>query len=184
MTPRLVLPGPHDNMLVRVIPDKTTRRYEELESLEQFPTKQIINCASNNYGGFSRLEHNAERLIHSAITRLPFAPGPNELEQAVQAEGARYMGFESCELAPWGFSSNILAFRTVFELARSQDKLCIFLCEMDCRNSMFTGALNNKGAMTHKFKHNDINDLEIKLRRYKANYPNALVCVAVEGIYR
>jgi 7-keto-8-aminopelargonate synthetase-like enzyme len=49
---------------------------------------------------------------------------------------------------------------------------------------MFTGGFNNKGAMTHKFNHNDINGLEIKLRRYRVAYPKALVCVAVEGIYR
>jgi serine palmitoyltransferase len=184
MTPRLVLSGPHDNMIVRVIADRTTRRYEELESLAQLPTKKMINCASNNYGGFSRLEHDAGKLIHGAISRLPFAPGPDELEQAVQVEGATYMGFEACELAPSGFSSNILAFRTVYGLAKTQGKLCIFLCDKDCHNSMFTGGFNNKGAMTHKFNNNDINGLEIKLRRYRVAYPKALVCVAVEGIYR
>lgn len=184
MTPRLVISGPHHDMVVRVIPDRVTRRYEELESLEHFTTQRMINCASNNYGGFSKLEHDSETLIHHAISKLPFAPGPNELEQAVQAEGARYMGFDACELAPSGFSSNILAFRTVFEFARSQGRLCIFLCDKDCHNSMFTGAYNNKDAMTHKFDHNNINDLEIKLRRYRTIHPTALVCVAIEGIYR
>lgn len=151
----------------------------------ELPTKQIINCASNNYAGFSRLEGRAEALIEHTLTRLPFAPGPSALKDAAKAELRQYMGFDACEFMPSGFSSNLLAFRTVRASARAQARPCIFLCDRDCHNSLITGAItNSKGyAATYKFGHNDITDLELKLQAIKQQLLNAYVCVVVEGIY-
>lgn len=183
MTPRLVIKGPHEHLHVRVIPKSTTRQYEELKHIDTFPEKEMINCVSNNYGGFSKLEDDATDLIDHTISTLPFTDGPEELEITLRKECTAYMGFDLCELAPSGFSSNVLAFQTVNNLAQASGKTCIFLCDRDCHNSMFTGAYTNKNAVTHKFDHNDITDLEYKLRTLKQKDPEAFVCVAVEGLY-
>lgn len=166
-----------------MIPKGVTRRYEELKDIDKFPEKEMINCVSNNYGGFSKLEDDATDLIEQTISVLPFTDGPEELESTLRKECAAYMGFDVCELAPSGFSSNMLAFQTVSNLAEATGKKCIFLCDRDCHNSMFTGAYTNKTVVTHKFDHNDINDLEHKLRILKQQDPGAFVCVAVEGLY-
>jgi serine palmitoyltransferase len=182
--PRVVTSGPYNRIMTRLIPAKVTRRYEENYDLSLVKPVELVNCASNNYGGFSQLEYGAEKVIESALHKLPFAPAPAALELQVRRECAAYMKFDACVTAPSGFSTNVLAFTTAAGIARSQGRKLVFLCDRDCHNSMFTGAYLNKEARVHKFDHNDLTDLEYKLRMYREQDPSAFVCVAVEGIYR
>ena len=170
--------------MVRVIPKNITRQYEELDNLDDFPCKEVINCASNNYGGFTLLEQDLSKLLQKGLYKLPFAASLQQLELEVRTVCAGYMGFNACVTAPSGFSTNILAFSTVTSVAEQQGRACVFLCDRDCHNSMFTGAYMNKKAITHKFNHNDMTDLKVKLEFAHKKYPNALICVAIEGIYR
>lgn len=48
---------------------------------------------------------------------------------------------------------------------------------------MWTGAYANKAALTLKFDHNSVSDLDAKLRHCQRTWPGALVCVAIEGTY-
>jgi len=182
--PRIVTSGPHNRMMVKLVPTEVTRQYEESTNISTFKEVELVNCASNNYGGFSQLEFGAEKVIESALRKLPFAPAPAALEEKVRSKCAEYMGFEACVTAPSGFSTNVLAFATVAGVARSQGRKLIFLCDRDCHNSMLTGAYYNKEARVHKFDHNDLTDLDYKLRMCRKQDPSALICVAVEGIYR
>ncbi|KAI4199277.1 MAG: hypothetical protein LQ350_004737 [Teloschistes chrysophthalmus] len=181
--PRLVTSGPHNRMVIRKIPESASRQYEEVGDLDSFENTEIVNCASNNYGGFSRLEFGSERVIEAALRQLPFCPPPAALEEQVRLQCASYMGFDSAFTAPSGFSTNVLAFATVAGVASNEGRSLVFLMDRDCHNSMFTGAFYNKGAKIHKFDHNDLNDLEFKLRMYREQDPSAFICVAVEGIY-
>ena len=171
-------------MIIRKIPDSASRNYEEVEDLNSFDETEVINCASNNYAGFSQLEFGSERVIEAALRQLPFCPPPVALEDQVRLQCASYMGFDNAFTAPSGFSTNILAFGTVAGVARSQGRSLVYLMDRDCHNSMFTGAFYIKGAKIHKFNHNDLNDLEFKLRMYREQDPSAFMCVAIEGIYR
>ena len=182
--PRVVVKGASNRILTKIIPENVTRRYEEAYDLSLVEPMSLINCASNNYGGFCELEYGAEKVIESALEKLPFAPAPQALEEQVRKECAAYMDCEECVTAPSGFSTNVLAFATVANVARSQGRKLVFLCDGDCHNSMFTGAFFNTDARVHRFKHNDLTDLEYKLRMYREQAPSAMVCVAVEGIYR
>jgi serine palmitoyltransferase len=182
--PRVVTSGPHNRMTAKLIPPEITRNYEEKAELSQFTDVELLNFASNNYGGFSKLEHSAESVMKAALTKLPFAPAPRALEEQVRQKCAEYMKFDECVTAPSGFSTNVLAFATVAGVARSQGKQLVFLCDRDCHNSMFTGAYFHKEAKVHKFDHNDLTDLDFKLRMYREQDPSAFICVAVEGIYR
>lgn len=152
--------------------------------LTVFKEAEIINCASNNYGGFTEHEYRSGEIIEAALQKLPFAPAPTSLEDRVRAKCAEYMECDACVTAPSGFSTNRLIFATVAGVARNQGRKLVFFCDRDSHNSMFTGAYFNKEAEVHKFDHNDLTDLEYKLRMYREQDPTALVCVAVEGIYR
>lgn len=161
-----------------------TRDYEELDDFSACAEREIVNAGSNNYGGFSRSEHNSASLIESTLRLLPFNPAPIELSSRVHQELAAYIGSKACATTTSGFSANLLAFQTVAETAKQLGRQCIFLLDAESHASMFTGAFINKRATTHRFKHNDITDLEYKLRILRAKQPDAHVCVAVEGIYR
>ncbi|KAH8820193.1 pyridoxal phosphate-dependent transferase [Xylogone sp. PMI_703] len=181
--PRIIIAGAYNRIMTRIIPPHVTRRYEEAYDYSQVEPLNLINCASNNYAGFTELEYGSGRIIESALHQLPFAPAPADLEKQVRLECAAYMDFEACVTAPSGFSTNILAFATVAAVASNLGKRLVFFCDRDCHNSMFTGAFYNKEAKVHKFNHNDLIDLEYKLRKYREQDPSAFVCVAVEGIY-
>ncbi|KAL4954542.1 a-oxoamine synthase fum8 [Aspergillus filifer] len=183
--PRVVVSGPYPRMAVRMIPPHVTRLYEESYDLSLVTPTELINCASNNYGGFTQLslEPGAEKVMEDALQKLPFAPAPAALEPTVLKECAEYMGFDAAATAPSGFSTNVLGFATAAGVAKSLGKKLVFLCDRDCHNSMFTGAFFNKTARTHKFDHSDLTDLEYKLRMYREQDPAAFIVVAVEGIY-
>ncbi|KAL4941781.1 hypothetical protein BDV06DRAFT_222768 [Aspergillus oleicola] len=183
--PRVVVSGPYPRMAVKMIPPHVTRLYEESYDLSLVTPTELINCASNNYGGFTQLslEPGAEKVMEAALRKLPFAPAPAALEPIVLKECAAYMGFDVAATAPSGFSTNVLGFATAAGVAKSLGKRLVFLCDRDCHNSMFTGAFFNKAARTHKFDHSDLTDLEYKLRMYREQDPTAFIVVAVEGIY-
>ncbi|PNP80106.1 Fum8p [Fusarium nygamai] len=183
LNPRILLSAPHDRVLIRTIPSSMTRDYEELDDFSACPEREIMNAGSNNYGGFSRSEHNSASLIETTLRLLPFNPPPIELASHVNEELATYMGSKACSTTTSGFSANLLAFTTAAQTAEKLGRHCVFLLDAESHASMFTGAFINKRATTHRFKHNDITDLEYKLRILKAKEPDAHVCVAIEGIY-
>lgn len=180
----MVLSAPHDRIIVKTIPDSMTRDYEELDDLSQCPVREIVNAASNNYGGFTRYEYNSASLIEATLQHLPFNPAPPDLEARVRKDIAAYMAAEACVTTLAGFGANILGFRTVAQVATKMGKRCIFLMDKDSHSSMFIGAYMNGDAIFHKFKHNDIADLEYKLRILRKTDAAAFVCVALEGVYR
>ncbi|EWG36199.1 hypothetical protein FVEG_14635 [Fusarium verticillioides 7600] len=184
LNPRILLSAPHDRVLIRTIPSSMTRDYEELDDFSACPQREIVNAGSNNYGGFSRAEHNSASLIETTLRLLPFNPPPIELASRVNEELATYLGSKACSTTTSGFSANLLAFTTAAQTAEKLGRHCVFLLDAESHASMFTGAFVNKRATTHRFKHNDITDLEFKLRILKAKEPDAHVCVAIEGIYR
>lgn len=170
-------------MIVRKVP-KLDAYWEENEDLTRYPEQEVVNCASSNYGGFAYLEHGIEDVMRSAIEKLPWCPAPPALEQRLRKTAADYFGADACVTAPSGFGANLIAFESIANIAKSQGRQMVFLCDGDSHNSMLTGSFYQKGATIHKFHHNDIGDLEFKLRMYRGQSPSALICVAVEGIYR
>jgi len=158
--------------------------WELREDLRVYPEKEVVNCASSNYAGFSILEHDMENVIRTAIQTLPWCPAPPALEERLRRTCAEFMGFKACITAPSGFGANLVAFESIANVAKAQGRQMVFLCDGDSHNSMLTGCFYQKAATVHKFRHNDIGDLEFKLRMYREQAPSAFVCVAIEGIYR
>lgn len=187
--PRLLASGPGEHIELYRLSDVEAYRAGQLDSLRGLPTQKLINLASNNYGGFAQLENEpgAVHLQELALRALPLTPAPPALEDAVRNEFLQFMGgsFDACELSSSGFNSNMLAFTTVAATAAAQGRSCVFLCDRDSHSSMWTGAYSNnaKGARTRKFVHNSVADLEAQLRECRRRWPEALVCVAIEGTY-
>ena len=94
------------------------------------------------------------------------------------------MGFELCLTAPSGFSCNVLGLSIVAQVASKNEQQCIFLCDRDLHNSLFTGAYMQMDANVLKFEHNDPWDLEAKLESLSNEKALQMICVVIEGIYR
>nr|A0A3G9HHK2.1 RecName: Full=Aminotransferase ALT4; AltName: Full=AAL-toxin biosynthesis cluster protein 4 [Alternaria alternata]BBG74270.1 oxamine synthetase [Alternaria alternata] len=182
LDPRILSSAPNDRMLIKTIPHEMSQDYDETGILG-CPGREVVNAGSNNYGGFTRFEYGSASVIKLALRNLPFNPAPEELNTLVEREMADYMEADACATAISGYGANLLAFLTVAETAKLSDRQCIFLLDEESHSSMFVGAFLNKEAKFHRFKHNDIADLEYKLRTMKETSPNALVCVAIEGMY-
>lgn len=182
--PHIVTARPNNRILTRLLPAHVTRRYEESYDFSSVDPVPLINCACNNYAGFADLEYGTESVISRALQTLPFVPAPKGLEDTVRTECARFLSCEVCVTVPSGYGTNVAAFASVTAAAKRQGRKCVILCDADCHNSMFTGAFYCKDASVHRFAHNDLTDLEFKLRMYREQAPDTSVCVAVEGIYR
>lgn len=194
--PRLLASGPSEHIELYRLSDVEAYRAGKLESLAGLPTHRLINLASNNYGGFAQLENEpgAARLQELALRVLPMTPAPPALEDAVRDAFIMFMegSFDACELSSSGFSSNMLAFTTVADTAAAQGRSLVFLCDRDSHSSMWTGAYSNSNSnsnaknatcRTLKFVHNSVADLDAQLRECRRQWPDALVCVAIEGTY-
>lgn len=181
--PRLLASGPGAHIELYRLEDVEAYSNGNIQSLQGLPTLQLINLASNNYGGFAQLEPGALKLQQQALKKLPMTPAPPALEEAVRHEFTRFLGFDACEITSSGFNCNMLAFKTAVDVAEAQRRPCIFLCDRESHSSMWTGAYSNKGAKTLKFNHNCMTDLDAQLRYCQRNWPEALVCVAIEGTY-
>ncbi|KAF7548178.1 hypothetical protein G7Z17_g7228 [Cylindrodendrum hubeiense] len=182
MDPRILLSAPNDRVLIKTIPHWMSQDYDKAD-ISSCPEREVVNAGSNNYGGFTRFEYGSSSVIKLALRHLPFNPAPPELNARVEKELAEYMGAEACATAISGYGANLLAFQTFGETAKRLGRQCIFLLDEESHSSMFTGAFLNKGARFHRFRHNDIGDLEYKLRVLKQTDPDALICVAIEGMY-
>ncbi len=146
--PRLVTSGPHNRMTVRTIPGSIPQ-WELLDDLTGFPEKEVLSCASSNYAGFSKLEHDMENVIESAIRTLPWCPAPPALEERLRKTCAEYMGFEACITAPFGFGIKLIAFESIANIAKVQGCQMVFLRDRDAHNSTLTGCFYQKEAKVH-----------------------------------
>ncbi|KAJ5056058.1 pyridoxal phosphate-dependent transferase [Bipolaris maydis] len=179
---RILLSAPNDRVFMKTIPKAISQDYN-VKKMLSYPEREIVNAGSNNYGGFTRFEYSSASVIKLALQHLPFNPAPPELRMLVEKELADYMNAKACATAISGYGANLLAFLTFAETAKELGRQCIFLLDAESHSSMFVGAFLNKQATFHRFKHNDVADLEFKLRTLRENNSNAMVCVAVEGMY-
>lgn len=100
--------------------------------------------------------------------------GLNALHRAVESRVARMVGKQSAMLFPTGYSANLGALSA---LPGPKDLL---LLDREAHASMFDGA-RLSGRKWLAFQHNDVADLDAKLRRYAPHHEN--VFVVVESAY-
>lgn len=157
----------------------------------EFPgTKyRVINMGSYNYLGYAENSGPIHEKVVKTIrddgvgicsTRNEF--GHNEHVKQLEQLVARFLGVESCVVFGMGFATN----STNIQCFVSQG--CLIMSDSNNHASLILGC-RLSGATIRIFKHNNMKDLERKIRRYivdgqpKTGEPWKKIIIIVEGIY-
>ena len=146
---------------------------------------QKVDFCSNDYLGFARspelkrLIHQAhiERVeIHNGATGSRLLAGHTLLAQELEAELAQFYQTETALIFNSGYDANVGLLAC---LPRAGDTL---LTDELIHASMIDGARLSY-ATRHRFRHNDVADVEAKLKTARGSLEKGQVFVAVESIY-
>jgi 8-amino-7-oxononanoate synthase len=155
-----------------------------LKKAERFRQRQIfdenlIDFASNDYLGFSNDKKQFKKAfdwLKDFDTHAPKASmlvnGYHEIHQGLERTLCSLNGFEEGIIVGSGFLANMALIES---LVRKKDMLFIDK-DYHASGMMATGLLGDRVV---KFKHNDANDLEEKLKQHS----NGRRIIAVEGVY-
>ncbi|AEO57918.1 hypothetical protein MYCTH_2080075 [Thermothelomyces thermophilus ATCC 42464] len=150
---------------------------------------QTLNVSSYNYLGFAQSEGPCADAVEECVrkTGLSFASpradaGTSELVLEVEREVAKFVGKPAAMVFSMGFVTNAGSFPALVS------KGCLILSDELNHASIRIGA-RLSGAVIRSFKHNDMQDLEKKLREAisqgqpRTHRPWKKILVAVEGLY-
>ncbi|KAK4044650.1 pyridoxal phosphate-dependent transferase [Parachaetomium inaequale] len=150
---------------------------------------QTLNVSSYNYLGFAQSEGPCADAVEETVrkTGLSFASpradsGTSELALEVEREVAQFVGKPAAMVFSMGFVTNAGSFPALVS------KGCLILSDELNHASIRIGA-RLSGAVIRSFKHNDMEDLERKLREAisqgqpRTHRPWKKILVAVEGLY-
>jgi len=142
--------------------------------------KDLIDFASNDYLGLANNKEQLAKALHLVNEYDNHAPkasmlvnGYHEIHERFEQTLARLNGFEEGIVVGSGFLANV---SLIEALVRKKDMLFIDE-DYHASGMMTTGLLGDRVV---KFKHNDPNDLEEKLKLY--NKAGRKI-IAVEGVY-
>ena len=152
-------------------------------------TTETLNMSSYNYLGFAQSEGPCADLVEENIKKFGLSTaspradaGTSELALECENLVANFVGKESAMVFSMGFGTNAAGFPA---LVGKGD--LIVSDELNHASIRFGSRLS--GAMIASFKHNDMNDLEAKLRdaisqgQPRTHRPWKKVLVVVEGLY-
>ncbi|KAL2181448.1 pyridoxal phosphate-dependent transferase [Thermothelomyces heterothallicus CBS 202.75] len=150
---------------------------------------QTLNVSSYNYLGFAQSEGPCADAVEECVRKsgLSFASpradaGTSELVLEVEREIAKFVGKPAAMVFSMGFVTNAGSFPALVS------KGCLILSDELNHASIRIGA-RLSGAVIRSFKHNDMQDLEKKLREAisqgqpRTHRPWKKILVAVEGLY-
>lgn len=168
--------------------ERTSDDYNE--SFRLLGTKRVcLNMASYNYLGFAQSEGPCADAVADTIREVGVSvastrPDRGTLDIHLELEElvARFLGVEAAVVFGMGFCTNSSMITSLVE------KGCLILSDELNHSSLITGC-RLSGAAIATFKHNDMSDLEIKLREQivsgqpRLNRPWKKILVVVEGLY-
>ncbi|KAI0114705.1 serine palmitoyltransferase 2 [Daldinia grandis] len=177
------VPGRYINVLNRVSDDfNETYRYTG-------GATETLNMSSYNYLGFAQSEGPCANAVEECVKRygLSFCSpradsGTSELVCEVEKEIATFVGKPAAMVFSMGFVTNASSFPALVS------KGCLIISDELNHASIRLGA-RLSGAVIRSFKHNDMLDLERKLREAiaqgqpRTHRPWKKILVAVEGLY-
>ncbi|KAL2164279.1 hypothetical protein VTH06DRAFT_3495 [Thermothelomyces fergusii] len=150
---------------------------------------QTLNVSSYNYLGFAQSEGPCADAVEECVRKsgLSFASpradaGTSDLVLEVEREVAKFVGKPAAMVFSMGFVTNAGSFPALVS------KGCLILSDELNHASIRIGA-RLSGAVIRSFKHNDMQDLEKKLREAisqgqpRTHRPWKKILVAVEGLY-
>ncbi|KAI6085512.1 serine palmitoyltransferase [Hypoxylon rubiginosum] len=152
-------------------------------------TTETLNMSSYNYLGFAQSEGPCANAVEECVKRygLSFCSpradsGTSDLVVEVEKEVAAFVGKPSAMVFSMGFVTNASSFPALVS------KGCLILSDELNHASIRLGA-RLSGAVIRSFKHNDMMDLEKRLREAiaqgqpRTHRPWKKILVAVEGLY-
>ena len=150
------------------------------------PTEAIVNgrpmilAGTNNYLGLTLDTECIEAAVRAlreqgtGTTGSRMANGSYSGHVALEKDLAEFYGRRWCVVFSTGYAANL---GVISALTGTGD---VILIDADCHASIYDGC-RMSGAEVIRFRHNDVGDLEKRLRRLGDRRANALIIV--EGIY-
>ncbi|KAI1747122.1 PLP-dependent transferase [Xylaria castorea] len=177
------VPGRYINLLDRVS-DNFNESYNYLGT-----TTETLNMSSYNYLGFAQSEGPCANAVEECVRKygLSFCSsrtdaGTSDLVCEVEKEVAAFVGKPDAMVFSMGFVTNASSFPALVS------KGCLIISDELNHASIRLGA-RLSGAVIRSFKHNDMTNLEKKLREAiaqgqpRTHRPWKKILVAVEGLY-
>jgi serine palmitoyltransferase len=177
------VPGRFINLLDRVSTDYN-RSYQYTGT-----TTETLNMSSYNYLGFAQSEGPCADAVEEVVRRYGLSScspradsGTSDLAVEVEREVADFVGKPAAMVFSMGFVTNASTFSALVS------KGCLILSDELNHASIRIGA-RVTGAVIQSFAHNDMKDLERKLREAisqgqpRTHRPWKKILVAVEGLY-
>ncbi|KAK3334018.1 pyridoxal phosphate-dependent transferase [Cercophora scortea] len=150
---------------------------------------ETLNVSSYNYLGFAQSEGPCVDAVEECVRKYGLAScspradaGTNDLCVEVEREIARFVGKPAAMVFSMGFATNAGSFPALVH------KGCLILSDELNHSSIRVGS-RLSGAVIRSFKHNNMADLEMKLREAiaqgqpRTHRPWKKILVAVEGLY-
>ncbi|HHI98180.1 MAG TPA: aminotransferase class I/II-fold pyridoxal phosphate-dependent enzyme [Thermodesulfatator atlanticus] len=152
------------------------------------PTEAIVNgqkvilAGTNNYLGLTfdkaciEAACAAIRAEGTGTTGSRMANGTYHSHVALEQELSEFFGRRATIVFTTGYAANLGVLSTLV----GRDDLV--LLDADCHASIYDGTRLG-GVPVYRFRHNDVEDLEKKLRRLREKNPSANILIVVEGLY-
>ncbi|KAK2036843.1 aminotransferase class I and II [Colletotrichum somersetense] len=159
----------------RVLVTQCLGRVEVLDAFGS--VSKLVNGASHNYAGFYEATPEAEELQRMCLEMLPVSESNAVpvLRDETHRMIARFLGADFCFTTSTGYGSNYVALPAL---------ICgptVVIMDEDCHNSMFTGVFLGPFSVLKKFKHNNMEHLDILLSGCVDDSVD--IIVAIEGLY-
>ncbi|MBM56041.1 MAG: 8-amino-7-oxononanoate synthase [Euryarchaeota archaeon] len=132
-------------------------------------SKELVDFFSNDYLGFARKGFKSDLITGSTGSRL--ISGNHEIHDRVEKEIANFHNAESALIFNSGYDANLSFFSTIPD--KGDTVIYDQLCHASIRDGLRLGT-----ARSFSFKHNDLEDLALKLSRATGQ-----TFIAVESIY-
>ncbi|EXF74801.1 aminotransferase class I and II [Colletotrichum fioriniae PJ7] len=160
----------------RVLTTQCLGRVEASDALGS--VTKLVNGASHNYAGFYKAASQAEELQRLCLEALPVSDtqAVPHLRDETHHAIADFFGAAFCFTTSTGYGSNYIALPALIDCST------VVIMDENCHNSMFTGVFLASSPNLRKFKHNNMEHLELLLSGCIDESVN--VIVAIEGLYR
>ena len=152
------------------------------------PTEAVVNgrrvilAGTNNYLGLTfdpeciEAACAAIRAEGTGTTGSRMANGTYQSHVVLERELSDFFGKKATIVFTTGYAANLGVLSTLV----GRDDLV--LLDADCHASIYDGTRLG-GVPVYRFRHNDVEDLEKKLKRLRDKNPSANILIVVEGLY-
>ena len=142
--------------------------------------KKLIDLCSNDYFGLSRDKDLIKASYDTSLSEglgsgsSRFITGSRPIHKSLEVKLAKWLNQDNVLLFPSGFQANIAAIQVL------ANRNSIVIADKFIHNSLLVGVKAAQAKLI-RFAHNDLKDLEDKIRKYNSNLNSILV--VVESLY-